>query len=89
MKKKSKKVTDNLKAAFSQLEKDYDKVYDEDDNFDQDAALKADEKFYKEVGKLIKNGLDKKAFLDIKNSNPNWKHGFDVDFDMIKEDYVK
>jgi hypothetical protein len=84
------KVVNDLKAAFSQLEKDYDKAYDKDDNFDQDAALAADVKFYKKIGKLIKDGkLDKDTFFKIKKSTPNWNYGFDVDFDMIKEDYAK
>lgn len=50
-----------------------------------DAILEADVKFYKKIGKLIENGLDKETFFKIKHSNPNWKNGFDVDFDAIKK----
>ena len=83
------KASESLKSAFSKLEEEYEKVYDEEGNMDMDSALAADDKFLKTVHKLIiSGGLDKKTFMEIHDSNPNWKYGFQgmPSYEEIRDD---
>lgn len=82
------KLVSDVKQAFTELESEYDYAQENDDFLDK--MLESDEKFYKKIGKLIKeNGLDKDTFFKIQKSNKNWWYGFDADFDYIKENYAK
>lgn len=84
------KAAESLRSAFEKLSEEYEKVvYYEDGSMDTDAALAADDKFLKEVHRLIVNGeLDKKTFLEVRRSNPDWKYGFDgmPSYEEIRDD---
>ena len=78
--------TENIvKDAFKKLLIAYDKAVSEEGEQDLRAMEKADDEFYKTVGKLISEGkLDKKTFHKIHQSNPSWKYGIDVDWDELE-----
>ena len=83
------KASESLKSAFSKMEEEYNNAYDEEGNLDIDTALAADDKFLKTVHKLIvSGGLDKKTFMEIHDSNPSWKYGFQgmPSYEEIRDD---